>query len=148
MKMAVLIAAALILTPLPTRSQEAQRTENRERSAARGVQQARPSRFPEFSPGPQVVDVTALPSIDSLTADTDIRAFLQPGVPAELTTAALRRAWTIDPAIRDFIEVAENQGDLTDPTGIPGFGPLEDTDEIGRLVAQAHGQTWANHEVP
>ena len=38
---------------------------------------------------------------NSITAATDIRAFLAPGVPAELTRAALRRAWTADPAIRD-----------------------------------------------
>ena len=56
-------------------------------------------------------------------------------MPAELTTAALRRARTIDPAIRDFIEIAENQWDFTDPTRIPGFEPLEATDEIGRGIA-------------
>ena len=62
--------------------------------------------------------------IDSIVAGSDIRAFLQSGVPAELTKAALRRAWTTDPAIRDFIGIAENQWDFTDPTSIPGFGPL------------------------
>jgi Protein of unknown function (DUF3306) len=38
-------------------------------------------------------DVTKLPPIESITADSDIRAFLAPGVPPELTRAALRRAW-------------------------------------------------------
>jgi hypothetical protein len=69
-------------------------------------------------------DPASLPSIDAITADTDIIAFLQSGVPAELTRAALRRAWTSDPAIRDFIGVAENQWDFNDPNGAPGFGPL------------------------
>jgi hypothetical protein len=144
MKMAVLMAA-LILAPLPTLSQEAQRTEsgepsNEERSNAGGEQPGRASGFYEPASSPQpAVDVKALPSIDSLAADSDIRPFLQPGVPAELTIAALRRAWTIDPAIRDFIEIAENQWDFTDLTRIPGFGPLEATDDIGRIVAQAHG---------
>ena len=67
-------------------------------------------------------------------------AFLAAGVPAELTKAALRRAWTVDPAIRDFIGLAENQWDFTDPTSIPGFGPLAPTDDVGRLVSQALGQ--------
>ena len=67
-------------------------------------------------------DVSQLPSIDSLTASSDIKAFLQSGVPAELTKAALRKVWTKDPAIRDFIGIAENQWDFTDPTTIPGFG--------------------------
>jgi hypothetical protein len=85
-------------------------------------------------------DVSQLPSIDSLTASSDIKAFLQSGVPAELTKAALRKVWTTDPAIRDFIGIAENQWDFTDPTTIPGFGPLNDGDDIAKLVAQAMGK--------
>jgi len=72
----------------------------------------------------QPFDSARLPSIDTITADTDIVAFLQSSVPAELTRAALRRAWTSDPAIRDFVGIAENQWDFNDPNGIPGFGPL------------------------
>ena len=75
-------------------------------------------------------DPATLPSIDSIVAGTDIRAFLQKGVPAEMTKAALRRAWSTDPAIRDFIEIAENQWDFTDPTSIPGFGPLGASDNV------------------
>lgn len=72
----------------------------------------------------QVFDPASLPSLEQIAADTDIGAFLQSGVPAELTRAALRRAWASDPAIRDFIGIAENQWDFNDPDGIPGFGPL------------------------
>jgi hypothetical protein len=85
-------------------------------------------------------DPTSLPPIESITAGSDIRAFLQSGVPAELTKAALRRVWTTDPAIRDFIGIAENQWDFTDPTAMPGFGPLEATDDVRELVAQAMGK--------
>lgn len=85
-------------------------------------------------------DPKSLPPIDSITAETDIKAFLQAGVPKDLTRAALRRAWTADPAIRDFIGLAENQWDFTDPAGIPGFGPLEATDDVRQLVARAMGQ--------
>src|SRR2546427_3946420 len=35
-----------------------------------------------------------LPPIESIVAQSDVRAFLAPGVPAELTRAALRRAWS------------------------------------------------------
>jgi Protein of unknown function (DUF3306) len=69
-------------------------------------------------------DLTRLPSIDSITASTDIRVFLQSAVPVKLTEAALRRAWVSDPAIREFIGIAENQWDFTNPTTIPGFGLL------------------------
>jgi len=85
-------------------------------------------------------DPANLPPLDSITAGSDIRAFLQAGVPAELTKAALRRVWTSDPAIRDFVGLAENQWDFTDPTAIPGFGPLEPTDKVGALVTQAMGK--------
>lgn len=98
---------------------------------------------PQGSPEPAQeppFDVASLPSIESLTAGSDIRAFLQSGVPAELAKAALRKAWTADPAIRDFVGLAENQWDFTDPTAMPGFGPLETTDDVGKLVSQAMGK--------
>jgi hypothetical protein len=80
-------------------------------------------------------DPATLPPIDSITALSDISAFLQKGVPAELTRAALRRVWTADPAIRDFIGLAENAWDFTDPNAMPGFGPLESSDEVRRMIA-------------
>jgi hypothetical protein len=95
--------------------------------------QAAPPEEPAFDPA-------TLPPIESITAESDIRAFLQSGVPADLTKAALRRVWTTDPAIRDFIGIAENQWDFTDPTAMPGFGPLEATDDVRELVAQAMGK--------
>lgn len=81
-------------------------------------------------------DLSSLPPIDSIGAGTDIRAFLQKGVPLELSRAALRRAWTSDPTIRDFIEVAENQWDFATGSDIPGFGPLEASDDVRRMVAE------------
>ena len=80
-------------------------------------------------------DPATLPPVDSITAVSDISAFLQKGVPAELTRAALRRVWTADPAIRDFVGLAENAWDFTDPNAMPGFGPLESTDEVRRMIA-------------
>jgi hypothetical protein len=82
-------------------------------------------------------DPASLPSIETITVDTDIRGFLQSRVPDVLTRAALRRAWASDPAIRDFIGIAENQWDFNDPTAMPGFGPLRDTDNVQALLAQA-----------
>jgi hypothetical protein len=91
-------------------------------------------------PSDEPFDPESLPPIESITAGSDIKAFLQAGVPKDLTRAALRRAWTADPAIRDFIGLAENQWDFTDPTAMPGFGPLEATDDLRQLVAQAMGR--------
>jgi hypothetical protein len=80
---------------------------------------------PGTDPAPAAVfDVATLPPIESIVADSDIRPFLALGVPAELTRAALRSAWAADPAIRDFVGIAESQWDFNDPAAIPGFGPL------------------------
>jgi hypothetical protein len=88
----------------------------------------------------QLFDPAGLPSIEAITVNTDIRGFLQSRVPAELTRAALRRAWASDPAIRDFIGIAENQWDFNDPNAIPGFGPLQERDSTPALLAQALGK--------
>jgi hypothetical protein len=85
-------------------------------------------------------DLSTLPPIETITATTDIRAFLAPGVPPELTRAALRRAWVADPTIRDFVGIAENQWDFNDPNAIPGFGSLGPLDDVRRLVAQVMGE--------
>jgi hypothetical protein len=79
-------------------------------------------------------DPTTLPSIEAITADTDIRSFLAPGVPADLTRAALRRAWLADPQIRDFVGLADYAWDFNAPDSMAGFGPLEMTDELRREV--------------
>jgi|KBSMisStandDraft_5_1062788.scaffolds.fasta_scaffold17028_5 Protein of unknown function (DUF3306) len=84
-------------------------------------------------------DPASLPSIDAIGVDTDIRGFLQGRVPAELTRAALRRAWASDPAIRDFIGIAENQWNFNDPEAMPGFGPLEEGYDVSGLLSQALG---------
>jgi hypothetical protein len=84
-------------------------------------------------------DPANLPSIETITVDTDIRGFLQSRVPAALTRAALRQAWASDPAIRDFIGIAENQWDFNDPTAMLGFGPMLETDNMPALLARALG---------
>lgn len=84
-------------------------------------------------------DPACLPSIETIDLNTDIRGFLQSRVPAELTRAALRQAWASDPAIRDFIGIAENQWDFNDPEAIPGFGPLPEGYDVSSLLSQALG---------
>jgi Protein of unknown function (DUF3306) len=88
----------------------------------------------------QAFDPASLPSIEAITAGTDIRGFLQSCVPSDLTRAALRQAWASDPAIRDFIGIAENQWDFNDPDALPGFGPLSVEDGASALLAQALGR--------
>ncbi|SDH69683.1 Protein of unknown function [Bradyrhizobium sp. Rc2d] len=85
-------------------------------------------------------DLSSLPSIDEINAATDITAFLSKGIPQELSRAALRRAWATDPAIRDFIGLAENAWDFNDPTAMPGFGPLDcSSEQLAALVDRIVG---------
>lgn len=85
-------------------------------------------------------DLSSLPSIDEISSATDITSFLRKGVPAELARAALRRAWSTDPTIRDFVGLAENAWDFNDPTAMPGFGPLDCSEvELAELVDRIVG---------
>src|SRR3979409_1312687 len=88
------------------------------------------------SPTSATFDPATLPPLQSITVGTDIRSFLASNVPVELANAALRRAWVTDPAIRDFIGIAESQWDFNDPTAMPGFGPLLATDNAQSLASQ------------
>lgn len=83
------------------------------------------------------IDVSSLPPVDSIDAATDITAFLRKGIPQELLRAALRRAWAADPAIRDFVGLAENAWDFNDPDAMPGFGPLDPSQvEVGAFASR------------
>ena len=86
-------------------------------------------------------DWTKLPPVETITAESDIRAFLRAGVPPELTRAALRRAWAADPKIRDFVGLADYDWDFNTPGAIAGFGPLEMSDEVRRQIVQMIGSS-------
>jgi len=99
-----------------------------------------PAKAPAAGKAETQFDPASLPPLESITALSDVAAFLREGVPAELTRAALRRVWTADPAIRDFVGLAENAWDFTDPNAMPGFGPLEATEEVRRMIARVVGE--------
>jgi hypothetical protein len=84
-------------------------------------------------------DAADLPAIDSIGAGSDIRAFLEVGVPADLTRAALRRVWLTDPAIRNFVGLSENSWDFNAPGAIPGFGSI-DAESAANMVTRLLGE--------
>lgn len=82
-------------------------------------------------PAPEPGDpAEPLPSLDELTAEGDLSRFLREGVPRALRNAAMRKMWSLDPAIRDHVGLSENAWDFNQPGAMPGFGPLE----AGRAV--------------
>jgi Protein of unknown function (DUF3306) len=102
-----------------------------------------PLRDPNSAPA---IDPSSLPTIDSISAESTIGAFLRAGVPDDLMRAALRKAWTSDPTIRDFIGIAENQWDFNAEGAIAGFGSLsaeEYARHLAALALRAAGSTAA-----
>jgi hypothetical protein len=81
------------------------------------------------------IDFAAWPLLDLIDAKTNMAAFFRSGVPAELRLAALRRAWTTDPAIREFKGLSENEWDFDDPNSMPGFGDLGPEVDVPTMVA-------------
>jgi len=81
---------------------------------------ARAEAVGEPEPEPEL-DLSSLPPIETLTAESDISVFLRKGVPAALRNAALRRVWSLDPTIRDFIGPADYAWDWNVPGGAPGY---------------------------
>ena len=130
------------------RKQEAgERSEKKEEAAdkppAEPVAENEPVRAasaPASTPIPKF-DVESLPPIESISAETDITMFMRTGVPETLKHAALRRAWSADPAIRDFMGPTENYWDAAGPDGIPGFGDLDPNLDVRRMVSELFGET-------
>jgi hypothetical protein len=119
-------AKACQAEPAPEKDIEAQEASLSDRTAAEAV--------------PPEKDLSSLPPIESIDAATDITAFLRKGIPQELSRAALRRAWSADPAIRDFVGLAENAWDFNDPNAMAGFGPLDySAEQIDALVRRVVG---------
>ena len=93
---------------------------------------------PEAAATEAEIDLLAeLPSLADLTAETDLLPFLRAGVPAALRNAALRKMWSVDPAIRDFVsEAREYAYDWNTPGGVPGLGPLLPGDDVKAMLGR------------
>lgn len=80
-------------------------------------------------------ELAELPSLDSLTAESDLAQFLRAGVPMVMRKAALRRMWSLDTNIRDYVsEAREYAYDWNAVGGVPGNGPLLPTDDIKAML--------------
>lgn len=94
-------------------------------------------------------DVASLPPINLLDAASDFSAFLKPGVPAALRSAALRKAWVMDPLIKNYLSPLDYGWDFNTPGGLPlGFSATlgEGADALGKLLRQAIGEPESKPE--
>lgn len=64
----------------------------------------------------------------------EIAGWLKRNVPPAWKTAALRRLWVADPAIRNFVEMADYAWDWNTPGGAPGYGPMRAADNVADLL--------------
>jgi hypothetical protein len=96
----------------------------------------------EAEPEPEPFDPASLPALDTLDAVSDYTAFLKPGVPRELRTLALRRAWAADPAITGYKTLADYDWDFN----APGYGALRVTDNVRELADRVFGMIKAEEE--
>ncbi len=90
-------------------------------------------------PGAPEFDLASLPKLDDLTVASDLTPFLRAGVPSGMRNAALRRMWSLDPAIRDFINSVEYQWDFNAPGGLPNGFSSELLGDVGKMLVQAIG---------
>lgn len=75
-------------------------------------------------------DPATLPSIDSLTAESDFSVFLKKGVPSALRNAALRKLWVTEPSVVNYKALVEYNWDFT----APGYGELLPTDDVAKMA--------------
>jgi hypothetical protein len=72
------------------------------------------------SPEPPADPLEDLPALETLTKDSDFRAFMRPGVPEELRNQALRKLWGSDPVYANLDGLLEYGEDFAAPFRMAG----------------------------
>jgi hypothetical protein len=72
------------------------------------------------SPEPPAEPLEDLPALETLTKDSDFRAFMRPGVPEELRNQALRKLWGSDPVYANLDGLLEYGEDFAAPFRMAG----------------------------
>jgi len=121
-------------------------TDGGEASAAKGAPEGRADLQADLKKDEEVFDLTKLPSLEEITGQTNLSDFMRKEVPAALRNAALKKAWALDPAIRDYVNPAmEYAYDWNTPGGVPGNGPIDTAIETLReMVASAQSTPTAH----
>jgi hypothetical protein len=123
----------------------------RKREAERAAERAETAPPPEVAaePAPEAVPepeadpelLASLPRLEDITGTTDIKVFLQKGVPAALRNAALRRAWAADPVISTYEDPARDYfWDWNAPGGVPGGGGTLNAERVAKMVRDLAGK--------
>lgn len=122
---------------------EDERSEGSETEGGVQSPEARPNAARAEEPA---FDLSKLPTLDDIRADTNLSDFMRREVPAALRNAALKKAWALDPVIRDYVNPAREYAyDWNVPGGVPGSGPLEAGFDALKEVVNALGSPKVDH---
>lgn len=104
---------------------------------------AEPASEPQAPQEPPEADpdlLARLPRIEDIGPGTDIRAFLQAGVPRALKNAALRRAWAANPLIANYEDPARDYfWDYNAPGGMLGNSGTISAEDVARMADRIAG---------
>lgn len=124
-----------------------EKQETRAAPVESGAEKARePGAGRPGEPEEPAFDLSQLPKLEDISAETSLADFMRKEVPAALRNAALKRAWALDPAIRDYVNPAREYAyDWNTPGGVPGNGPIEAASDAIRKVAEAMQSKVSDH---
>lgn len=91
--------------------------------------------LPAAAPAEEVAEpgsLADLPSLDSLTAESDFTPFWRAGVPDDIRKAALKKLWATEPSVVNYVPLVENGWDFNSPDFSQPLAP----DEVARLMKQ------------
>ncbi|MCC2688261.1 MAG: hypothetical protein K0S21_1064 [Rhizobiaceae bacterium] len=132
--------AGLLAEPVEAEAAEAQ-------LADAGLVEAQPADAEPADAEPAEAETPeTLPRLEDLHADSDLSAFLRKGVPAALRNSALRKMWSLDPVIRDYVGPAEYAWNFNEPGSMAGFGPLEPNSAVVNFLSTAGRSVLAELE--
>lgn len=102
-------------------------------------------KLPEGDALQELID--ALPKLEDIVAGQDLSVFMKAWVPEPLRNAALRRLWSVDPAVRDFVsEALDYAYDYNNPASISGFGLHIATPDMAREALDLFDKALAGLE--
>jgi hypothetical protein len=117
-----------------------------------------PPEATEPAPAEAVSEITAeehaaLPPVEEATVAADLVGYLRRGVPAALQRTAMRRMWVLNPAIRDYVDPAQEYAyNWNVPGGVPGGGAPPSAEQtkamVDRLFARLVPREPAPPDVP
>ena len=117
------------------------------------LQHPSPAPATEGSSDSDEIDLSSLPDIDSMSAESDFSVFMQNGIPDELRKRALQRLWRLDPSfghIDGLLEYGEDYSgnglvaEAVNTIYKVGKGMVTDEEEEAERIAEAEADAEAD----